>query len=214
MHYNQDYFEGRTSFFYQFGGYRNVGMYFNRLARWFRPHAGTGAVLDVGCAYGFLLQRFDDGRDLAGCDVSPWAIQQAERHLPRADFHLLDPNAPLPYADGRFSAVLCTDVLEHVAFDDQPRVLAEIVRVLAPGGRLCMTTPNLTAMRRLLYSHADRTELHIGMRDIEGWSALLARHGLRVVDRWAYLNGMLPGRVRGWCGGWLPECALVGGKDG
>jgi hypothetical protein len=87
MQYDQDYFEGRTSFFYRFGGYRDVETYFGRLARWFAPHAGAGPILDFGCAYGFLLARFDDGRPLSGCDVSPWAIQQAERRLPHAKFH-------------------------------------------------------------------------------------------------------------------------------
>ena len=38
-HYDRDYFEGRTSFFYRLTGYRDFERYFNRLARWFRPHS-------------------------------------------------------------------------------------------------------------------------------------------------------------------------------
>jgi len=212
MRYTRDYFEGRTSFFYRFGGYRDVGLYFDRLAGWFRPHAGTGALLDLGCAYGFLLARFEDGRPLHGCDVSAWAIDQARRRLPRGECRVTDGTARLPYADRQFEAILCTDVLEHVSREEQAPLLAEIVRVLAPGGRFCMTTPNLSRARRWIYRRADRAENHVGMRHISQWPPVLADHGLRVVACWTYLNGFLPGRLRFW-NGWLPECALVAQKD-
>jgi SAM-dependent methyltransferase len=211
--YNRDYFEGRTSFFYQFGGYRDVGLYFDRLARWFRPHVGAGPLLDLGCAYGFLLARFDDGRPLHGCDVSAWAVEKARARLPRAEFHVTDASAALPYPDGTFEAVLCTDVLEHLPHQAQGPLVAEVARVLAPGGRFGLTTPNLTLMRRLLYSRADRAETHVGMRRIRAWEALLAESGLAIVDRWTYLHGFLPGRIRRWAD-WLPECAVVGRKEG
>jgi SAM-dependent methyltransferase len=209
MEYDRDYFEGRTSFFYCMGGYREVGLYFNRLARWFLPHAGHGPLLDFGCAYGFLLARFDDGRELAGCDVSEWAIRRAERRLPHANFHVLDPSGGLPYGDRLFGAVLCTDVLEHIAPDRQADVLGEVARVLAPGGRFCMTTPNLGTMRRWLYGRADRTEGHVGMRRLGEWKRLLARQGLRVEECWTYLHGFMPGKFRR---SWLPECAIVATK--
>jgi SAM-dependent methyltransferase len=210
MEYDQAYFQGRRSFFYSLGGYRDVSLYFSRLARWFRPHAGNGPLLDVGCAYGFLLSRFNDGRELAGCDVSAWAIQQAVRRLPRARFAVLSHDGLLPYPDGCFSAVLCTDVLEHIAPAQQVRLLGETARVLAPGGRFCMTSPNLGGVRRRLYPRADRREEHIGMRNLSEWKQELLRHRLRTVDSWTFLHGFLPGRfnVR-----WLPECALVAARE-
>lgn len=47
--------------------------------------------------------------------------------------------AAIPVADGSFDAVLCTEVLEHVA--DPVRVLGELARVLRPGGKLVLTAP-------------------------------------------------------------------------
>jgi len=209
MRFDQDYFEGRTSYFYQFGGYRDVGSYFSRLAGWFAPHAGSGAVLDVGCAYGFLLARFDDGRPLCGCDVSEWAIRQAEARLPRGRFQVIGAADPLPYEDSRFDSVLCTDVLEHLVPERQYAVLAEVARVLAPGGRFFMTTPNLGLLRRWVYGRADRAEEHVAMRPVHAWKDELARRGFEMLDIWTYLNGFLPGRLRV---GWLPECAIVARK--
>jgi SAM-dependent methyltransferase len=210
MQYDRQYFQGRRSFFYSMGGYRDVGLYFNRLAQWFRPHAGQGPLLDVGCAYGFLLARFNDGRDLAGCDVSALAIQEASRRLPRARFAVLNPGGPLPYPDASFGAVLCTDVLEHIAPDGQGRLLSESARVLAPGGRFCMTGPNFNRLRRHLYAGVDRREAHIGMRHLSDWKRELHRQNLRLVESWTFLHGFLPGRFRT---SWLPECALVARKE-
>jgi ubiquinone/menaquinone biosynthesis C-methylase UbiE len=115
----------------------------------------------------------------------------------------------LPYGDRSFDAVLCTDVLEHIEPDRQSQVLGEVARVLAPGGRFCMTTPNRGLMRRWLYGRADRTEGHVGIRRVGEWRRLLAQSGLPVVDSWTYLNGFLPGRFQRT---WLPECAIVAQK--
>jgi SAM-dependent methyltransferase len=49
---------------------------------------------------------------------------------------------PLPYADATFDVVLCAEVLEHLTFDPA-YMLGEIRRVLRPGGRLVLTTPNV-----------------------------------------------------------------------
>jgi SAM-dependent methyltransferase len=207
--YDRNYFEGRTSFFYHLTGYRDFNAYFNRLGRWFRPHVGQGAMLDFGCAYGFLLARFDDGRPLAGCDVSEWALTQAVLRLPHARFAQIKPGEGLPYGDGEFVAVVSTDVLEHIPPEQQSAVLAEVRRVLAPGGRFCMTTPNLSGLRRSLYARADRIEGHVGMRHVDDWARLLEQCGLRPCAHWTYLHGYLPGRSQR---PWLPECALVAEK--
>jgi SAM-dependent methyltransferase len=51
----------------------------------------------------------------------------------------LEPDAPLPFADGAFDLVLCAETAEHVR--DLQLFLSEVRRVLAPGGRLALTTP-------------------------------------------------------------------------
>ena len=59
--------------------------------------------------------------------------------MPSAEAVELDPDAPLPFADGSFDLVVCTETLEHVR--DLQLFLSEARRVLVPGGRLAITTP-------------------------------------------------------------------------
>ena len=51
-----------------------------------------------------------------------------------------------PYPDGHFQTVLCCELLEHLATDPM-HMIAEINRILAPGGWLVMSTPNITCLR-------------------------------------------------------------------
>jgi glycosyltransferase involved in cell wall biosynthesis/SAM-dependent methyltransferase len=55
---------------------------------------------------------------------------------------------PFPYSDGSFSTVLCCELLEHLTADPL-HMMAEINRILKPGGHLVLTTPNLASLRAL-----------------------------------------------------------------
>ena len=60
--------------------------------------------------------------------------------LPGAHFTPADMNAPLPFGDGTFDTVISCETIEHVP--DPYRAVRELARVLRPGGRLFLTTPN------------------------------------------------------------------------
>ncbi|MGD9691941.1 MAG: methyltransferase domain-containing protein [Phycisphaerales bacterium] len=64
-----------------------------------------------------------------------------------------DMEARLPFEDGSFDVVLCVEGIEHVV--DRHKTLKELRRVLRPGGRMLITTPNLLSLRaRLAYMFA------------------------------------------------------------
>jgi SAM-dependent methyltransferase len=59
--------------------------------------------------------------------------------------------AALPYEAGSFDRALCLDVLEHLAYEDQPKALAELFRVLRPGGELLVSVPNLAHLQSRIH---------------------------------------------------------------
>ena len=113
------------------------------LTDWIASLDPAARALDLGCGDGALSAAVRADR-LTLADVSPVALARAGKRLPEAEAVELEPDAPLPFADGSFDLVVCTETLEHVR--DVQLLLSEIRRVLEPGGRLAITTPAHGAM--------------------------------------------------------------------
>src|SRR5205807_3492875 len=75
-----------------------------------------------------------------GVEVAEAALARARSRHPALHFRLAPIDGPLPLRDGEFDVVFSSEVIEHVA--DTARWLSEVRRVLAPGGRLLLTTPS------------------------------------------------------------------------
>ncbi len=95
-------------------------------------------ALDLGCGDGAVSAAVR-AQQLTVADVSPVALGRARGRLPAAEAVELEPDAPLPFADGTFDLVVCTETIEHV--HDLQLFLSEVRRVLEPRGRLALTTP-------------------------------------------------------------------------
>jgi 2-polyprenyl-3-methyl-5-hydroxy-6-metoxy-1,4-benzoquinol methylase len=96
-------------------------------------------VLEVGCGGGHVLARFD-GFDRTGVDLSPAMIERSRRRLGEGVTLLRGSAEDLPFDDGSFDVVLCTEVLEHTR--DPRLVIRELIRVAAPGARVVVSIPN------------------------------------------------------------------------
>lgn len=102
-----------------------------------------GSLLDFGCGTGRLLVSWwldERRRALHGCDIHPDLVAWCQAHLPppiAVRHSRLDP--PLPYPEGSFDLVQAVSVLTHLSLERQRRWLAELARVLVPGGTLLLT---------------------------------------------------------------------------
>jgi SAM-dependent methyltransferase len=64
-----------------------------------------------------------------------------------------------PYPDNSFDVVLCCELIEHLDLDPT-YMLAEIHRILKPGGRILITTPNVLVLRNLVSMLRDRKNIY------------------------------------------------------
>jgi SAM-dependent methyltransferase len=97
--------------------------------------AGEGPVLDVGCGSSRIVGSLPPGS--VGVDI----LQRKLRYARRFSKPLVRASGfALPFPDSSFSCVLCSQVIEHVP-KDAP-ILDELCRVLRPGGRLVLGTPD------------------------------------------------------------------------
>ncbi len=106
-----------------------------RFARtmWVYDNVRAGSsVLDLGCGAGMLALLKRKGITLTGVDLSPECAEAARRN--GYDSTLSAELSHLPLADASFDYVVSLDVIGHVGFEEKDAVLAEIVRVLRPGG--------------------------------------------------------------------------------
>ena len=103
-------------------------------------------ALDLGCGVGdFAAELARAGAEVVGIEVAEAALARARARHPGLDFRVARVDGPLPLPDGSFDLVWASEVIEHIA--DTARWLSEVRRVLAPGGRLLITTPSHGRLR-------------------------------------------------------------------
>lgn len=105
-------------------------------------------VLDLGCFEGRLAKALaSQGNSVLGVDISEKMVQETRRKGVAAV--VADLEGALPLASESFEAAVAGEVIEHLF--STSLFLAEVHRILQPGGFLVLTTPNLAALgRRLL----------------------------------------------------------------
>jgi SAM-dependent methyltransferase len=151
-----------------------------------RLAAVRGRVLDAGCGTGGLLRRLRAARP----DIAAFGVEWAQPAAARAGAKSGAPVAAgsvtaLPFADASFSAAIAADVLCHAAVDPAA-ALAELHRVLQPGGLLLV---NMPAYAWLMSEH-DRRVHNARRQTAAQTAAMLAAAGFAQV-RARYWNGLL-----------------------
>jgi dolichol-phosphate mannosyltransferase len=143
------------------------------ITRWAR---GAHRVLDIGCGSSIDTQSLNYA---IGMDLS----FEKMRYMRRYAIPVLQASAfALPFRDQSFDCVVCSEVIEHVVFNDG--LFEEINRVLMPGGRLVIGTPDyarvgwraIEALYRAL-APSGYQDIHLMHYTRESLSGILVRHG-------------------------------------
>lgn len=148
--------------------------------------AGAERILDVGCG----SSRIIGAGPLVGLDIVLAKLRYARRYgNPLVHGSIFE----LPFTDASFDCVICSEVIEHVPADE--RIFDELERVLTPGGRLILGTPDYDRWRwralEYLYGrlapggYADEHITHYSRRNLAAY--LLAR-GM-TIERVEYVGG-------------------------
>jgi SAM-dependent methyltransferase len=147
--------------------------------RWLDPLPASTRVLDAGCGEGVLVDEYMGRLQIEGIDPNYSSDRVRSGSL-----------TALPYPDATFDRALCLDVLEHLTFEEQPQALAELYRVLKPGGSLFVSVPNLAHLQSrvhfLLKGRLIRTASeakHPGDRPADDYLRLADRAGFQLLER-------------------------------
>ena len=179
--FNEKYFSTGTYAGVSFARYSQYwwsNRYYARLVKGFGP--AHGRVLELGCGMGHLLAWLADRYQIFGCDINPWALAQARQNVPQGNFLLLSADMPYAFPEALFDIVIAKHVVEHLFHP--ARAIAEMKRVLRPGGWLLMATPNLSSPMRARKRDrwiGYRDPTHISLKPPEDWLSLLRLNGLQ-----------------------------------
>lgn len=129
--------------------YKNNEAYAEHLAAWnpalyakyadtLKPDRSGARALDVGCGVGQVVARLDEaGFEAHGVDVSQPNIERAQKVSVRCQLY---DGRKLPFSDNHFASAGALNVLEHV--DEPEAFIRELVRVVEPGGKIVLSSPN------------------------------------------------------------------------
>lgn len=143
---------------------------------------GCVDVMDVGCNTGRggrVLLEANPGLVITGLDCVPERLQQ----LPQGVYQhtLLCSATSIPMPGESFDAVVAGEFIEHLTPRDATDTLVELHRVLRPGGRLLLTTPNPRYLRNVLLGRSVLGGAHLSEFTPEAMVELLLSVGFKRV---------------------------------
>ncbi len=176
--FDENYFRTHTYArvsFARFSQYWWSNCFYALLAR--RHGRRGGRLLEVGCGLGHLVGQLEDSFETAAVDLNPHALRQARTVAQRTRLEVASAEH-LPFPGGSFEVILIKHIIEHLPHPEL--AIAELGRVLRPGGLLIFSTPNLDSLLRPMkgdrwIGYQDPT--HISLKPPDTWLRLLREVG-------------------------------------
>jgi len=167
-------------------------LYFN-LMRWtdeitgLNLTAGYGkTALDVGCAYGFVVELLDElGYEAYGVDVSKFTLMKGSGDM------ILGDAERIPFKESCFDLVTCFETIEHLRNPEE--ALNAIHRILKPGGVFLASTPTPGPPATMIHVLSrEPASFHPSLRPIPRWVESLVNSKLKVAGVVHYLLLPIP----------------------
>lgn len=127
-------------------------------------------VLEIGCGLGILLDRIN-AKKKVGTETNDYAISQSRKLGIKVIKN--DAEKGLPFKDGEFDAIILNEVIEH--FRKPLPVMRDCYRILAPGGRIIISTP-----AKSFFAH-DLTESHFSEITFDELRDLVKKFNLKII---------------------------------
>jgi 2-polyprenyl-3-methyl-5-hydroxy-6-metoxy-1,4-benzoquinol methylase len=146
----------------------------------YMPYIPRGRLLEVGCGSGNMLKIMADlGWQVEGVDFDSEAVKNCRRKGLNVHVGFL---GDLRYPESCFDAITMSHLIEHV--HDPLGLLEECCRILKPGGRLALVTPNIDSAGHRIYTsswfHLDPPR-HLRIFTVGSMKSLLEKAGFRKV---------------------------------
>ena len=158
----------------------------------------SARLLDIGCATGSLLAHFRErGWETTGVEISGPQAEYAreKRNLDVRNLPLEENRFPAAH----FNVVLASHLIEHL--NNPAAMIGEVYRILAPGGRFFVTTPNIAGFQARLFRGSWRSAIfdHLYLFSVKTLSRLLEDKGFVIenISTWGGLAaGLTPAPVK------------------
>jgi len=184
--YNKTYFEGKNSnYWWTIGNYENLKNFphWQEIIKLLQNFKSNGRLLDIGCAYGLLVNAASKHFESYGIDVSQYAIRKSKKYC-RGNISKASAT-DLPFKSEAFDAITVVDTLEHVHHLKQ--CLKDVIRVLKKHGILFLQLPNPSIWH--LCKHVGLAdETHANDFRLKEWESMLVKNGLKVEKRFGLIS--------------------------
>ena len=160
--------------------------FYAKYADTLKPDTSGARVLDVGCGVGQVVARLKEaGFEAHGVDVSEPSIARARKFCENC---IIYDGKRLPYLDNYFAAAGALNVLEHV--DEPEAFIHDVVRVVAPGGKVVISSPNFLRALGFRDYHPHMRGLRNKLRN---WKRIQQkRHQMRQSPATVHFDRMTP----------------------
>jgi 2-polyprenyl-3-methyl-5-hydroxy-6-metoxy-1,4-benzoquinol methylase len=188
----------------KFSMYWFARRYYAALVNRYAPRDGKGQLLEMGCGLGHLIGLLQNDFDCVGIDLAEYAVEETKKNAPKAKAMVQSADDLSPFAAEDFAVVVALHLVEHLP--NPQHSIAEVWRILRPGGLFLFATPNpIYALRRFKDAKTDaigKDPTHINVQTPAVWKHWVSAQGFKVLRHFGdglwdvpYFN-VLPSKIQ------------------